>query len=246
MMKPEKESFSFGYYLQSIRLEKNITLETVAEETRIAISNLILIEKEDVESLPNPVFVKGFLRSYAQAIGANGEEAVRLYEAKLDMKNRFDDTTRISPKFKLSPWRNLILSIVAVVGLIAMSLYGVSYFQHRTTHSDKTETAGPGELAPEAHATDPNTSAAKNKIPSATLTKKVLHIRALEDTWVKIIVDNPEPKEYNLRSGDQLDEEATVGYNLLIGNAIGLELKLDGKPVNISGKAGEVVNIQIP
>ncbi|MBW2486158.1 MAG: helix-turn-helix domain-containing protein, partial [Deltaproteobacteria bacterium] len=86
-MKSEKESFSFGYYLQSIRLEKNITLETVAEETRIAMSNLTAIEREDVESLPDPVFVKGFLRSYAQAIGADGDEAVRLYDARLKMKS---------------------------------------------------------------------------------------------------------------------------------------------------------------
>jgi hypothetical protein len=63
---------------------------------------------------------------------------------------------------------------------------------------------------------------------------------------MKIIVDNQEPKEYNLRSGDQLEEEATRGYNLLIGNAAGLELKLNGEPIKISGKEGEVVNLQIP
>ena len=92
-MKPEKESFSFGYYLQSIRLDKNITLESVAEETRIAISNLTLIEKEDIASLPDAVFVKGFLRSYAQAIGADPNEAVRLYEARLNMKSRMEETS---------------------------------------------------------------------------------------------------------------------------------------------------------
>ncbi|MGD9236065.1 MAG: helix-turn-helix transcriptional regulator, partial [Desulfobacterales bacterium] len=97
-MKSEKESFSFGYYLQSIRLEKNITLETVAEETRIAMSNLTAIEREDVESLPDPVFVKGFLRSYAQAIGADGDEAVRLYDARLKMKSRLEDAQGYSPR----------------------------------------------------------------------------------------------------------------------------------------------------
>ena len=246
MMKPEKESFSFGYYLQSKRLEKNISLESVAEETRIATSNLTLIEKEDVESLPNPVFVKGFLRSYAQAVGADGDEAVRLYEARLDMKSRLDETGRLSPRSTLSPWRNLILSIVAVMALMAMSLYGVSYFKHRTLPYDTTEPSGRSEPAPEERAAEHKTPKAKTDRPSGTLTKRVLRIRALEDTWVKIIVDNQEPKEYNLRAGDQMEEEATVGYNLLIGNAGGLEMKLDGNPVAISGKDGEVVNIQIP
>ena len=40
--------------------------------------------------------------------------------------------------------------------------------------------------------------------------------------------------------------EASAGFNLLIGNAGGLELEFNGKPVQISGKAGEVVNIQLP
>ncbi|MEJ2727944.1 MAG: helix-turn-helix transcriptional regulator, partial [Deltaproteobacteria bacterium] len=70
-MKTEKESFSFGRYLQAIRLKKKISLEKISEETRIAINNLRLIEKEALEGLPDEVFVKGFLRSYARAIGAD-------------------------------------------------------------------------------------------------------------------------------------------------------------------------------
>ena len=60
MTKTEKESFSFGRYLQSMRLKKKISLETISEETRVAIGNLRLIEKEDLEALPDQVFVKGF------------------------------------------------------------------------------------------------------------------------------------------------------------------------------------------
>ena len=245
-MKPGKESFLFGYYLQSIRLEKNISLETVAEETRIAISNLTLIEKEDLESLPDSVFVKGFLRSYAKAIGADANEAVRLYEARLNMENRLDDVGRVSAKSTLSPWRNLMLSIIVVLGLIALSLFGVSYFQHQTPLHESTETSGNSENAPETHSANRKSSDTKTDIPPETLTKLVLQINALEDTWVKIIVDNQEPKEYNLRSGDELEEEASTGYNLLIGNASGLELKLNGESVAISGKVGEIVNIQLP
>lgn len=245
-MKPVKESFSFGYYLQSIRLEKNITLATVAEETRIAMSNLTLIEKEDVESLPDPVFVKGFLRSYAQAIGADGDEAVRLYEARLNMKSRLEDTQGYSPRSPVAPWRNLILSIIAVAGFIALSLYGISYFQHHDLLDKAAAPSSVVELPTEKHSADRKPSdPKKGTAPEAPL-KLVLQVSALEDTWMKIIVDNQEPKEYNLRSGDQLEEVAARGYNLLIGNAGGLELKLNGKPVVISGKEGEVVNIQIP
>lgn len=245
-MKPDKESFSFGYYLQAIRLEKNITLETIAEETRIAVSNLTLIEKEDVEALPDPVFVKGFLRSYAQAVGADENEAVRLYEARLNMKSRLEDAQSYLPRSTVAPWRNLILSIIAVMALIALSLYGISYFEHHPLRSDTAESSGDSELATETRTTERNVSDTKTETPAENPSKWVLQINALEDTWVKIIVDNQEAKEYNLRSGDQLEEQAKTGYNLLIGNAGGLEMKLNGKPVTISGKEGEVVNIEIP
>ena len=49
-----------------------------------------------------------------------------------------------------------------------------------------------------------------------------------------------------MQPGEQLEENATVGYNLLIGNAGGVELKLNGESIKISGKDGEVVNIQLP
>jgi cytoskeletal protein RodZ len=246
IMKPKKESLSFGYYLQSIRLEKNITLDTVAEETRIAMSNLTSIEKEDVESLPDPVFVKGFLRSYAQTIGADGDEAVRLYEARLNMKNRLEDAQSYSPRSTLAPWRNLILSIIAVAGLIALSLYGISYFQQRDLLDETAAPSSVMESPAEKHLADHKPSDTKTGMPPETPSRLVLQISALEDTWMKIIVDNQEPKEYNLRSGDQLEEIATMGYNMLIGNAAGLELKLNGKPLKISGKEGEIVNLQIP
>ncbi len=245
-MKTEKESSSFGLYLQSIRLEKKISLQKVAEETRIAISTLKLIEKEDLESLPDGVFVKGFLRSYAQVLGADRDEAVRLYEARIDMENRLADAGSPAPQSQLSLWRNLILSLIAVLAVIVLSLYGVSYFQHQTPIHETTETVNGNEHQQEAPSAEQEPSDAKKKTPSEPLEKLVLQITALEDTWAKIIVDNQAPKEYSLQTGDQLEEEATVGYNLLIGNAAGLELKLNGEPIKISGKAGEVVNIQLP
>jgi hypothetical protein len=74
----------------------------------------------------------------------------------------------------------------------------------------------------------------------------ILQITAVEDTWIKVIIDNKEPNEFNLSVGEQMEIEASAGYNLLIGNAAGLVLKLNEKPIPISGKIGEVVSIQLP
>ena len=246
MTKTEKESFSFGRYLQSMRLKKKISLETISEETRVAIGNLRLIEKEDLEALPDQVFVKGFLRAYALAIGADGDKAVELYTARLNMESRLADAGSFSPRSSFAVWRNLILSIMAVLSLIVLSLYGFSYFQSHTSDQQASEATAGSEISeaalsrPEA---GPNTQ--KDTAPK-TADKFILNLTAIDDTWIKVIIDNKEPREYNLISGEKLELEASAGFNLLIGNAGGLELKLNGEPVTISGKAGEIVNIQLP
>ena len=245
-MKTEKESFSFGRYLQSMRLEKKINLEKVSEETRIAVSNLQLIEKEDLEALPDEVFVKGFLRSYARAIGGDGDAAVKLYEARLNMISRLADAGSFSPRSSLIAWRNLILSIIVILAVIVLSLYGDSYFQGRMPEPEIVKAPASSEhskVAPSRQGTD--ASVKKGAAPKP-IEKLVLQITAVEDTWIKVIVDNKDSKEYNLTSGEKLEMEASAGFNLLIGNAGGLELEFNEKPIKISGKAGEVVNIQLP
>jgi cytoskeletal protein RodZ len=245
-MKTEKESFSFGRYLQSIRLEKKISLEKISEETRIAINNLQLIEKEALEALPDEVFVKGFLRSYARAIGADSEKAVELYEARLDMVSRLKDAGRFSPRSSLFAWRNLILSVMTVFAVIVLTLYGVSYFQSRMPQTGTVENANSSAHSKAALLGQENDSSVKKDTPAKPLKKLVLHLTAIDDTWIKVIVDNKDSREYSLTSGEKMEMAASEGFNLLIGNAGGLELEFNGKPIKISGKAGEVVNIQLP
>jgi cytoskeleton protein RodZ len=245
-MKTDKESYSFGRYLQSMRLEKKINLEKVSEETRIAVRNLQLIEKEALEALPDEVFVKGFLRSYARAIGADGDEAVKLYEARLDMVSRLTDAGSFSPRSSLFAWRNLVLSVMITLSVIALTLYGDSYFQNRMPQPGTVETSGDSKHSESTLPRQETDSSVKKSAIPKPLKKFVLHITAVDDTWMKVIVDNKDSKEYNLMSGEKLEMEASAGFNLLIGNAGGLELEFNGKPIKISGKAGEVVNIQLP
>lgn len=245
-MKSEENSFSFGRYLQSIRLEKKISLEKVSEETRIAIGNLQLIEKEDLEALPAEVFVRGFLRAFARAIGADGEEAVRLYQTRLNMEDELFDAGSFSGRSSLKPWFDLVLSLVVLLCLVTLSLYGVSYFENQIHMPETAETHMASENSKVVMPQEKPVSKTQKDTTTKPPEKWILEIKAIENTWIKLIIDNKDAKEYNLSSSEHLEVEASVGYNLLIGNAGGLELKLNGKPVPISGKIGEVVSIQLP
>jgi cytoskeleton protein RodZ len=245
-MKPEKEFFSFGRYLQSARMEKKISLEKVSEETRIAIRNLQLIEKEDLEALPAEVFVRGFLRAFARAIGADAGEAVKLYDARLTLESRLSGAGRFSDRSSTRLWRHLALSVVALLSVIVLTLYGFSYFQNRMRLSEASETHAVSDKSEAVSTQDAQGSDVAKGSATDQFEKLVLTIIAVEDLWVKVIIDNKAPDEYNLSSGEHLELQASEGYNLLIGNAGGCELKLNGEPVSISGKIGEVISLQLP
>ena len=246
MVKTEKEFFSFGRYLQSTRLEKKISLEKVSEETRIGMRTLQIIEKEDIEALPAEVFVRGFLRSFARAVGADEDEAVRLYLARLNMEHTLADAGSFSGRSSIKFWRYLVLSIAALLGVMALSIYGVSYFQNKIHIPEAAEKREVGDIPKGTQPEDEQISNTHESTTTESVDKLRLRITAVEDTWIKVIIDNKEPNEYNLIAGEEMEIEASAGYNLLIGNATGLELTLNEKPIPISGKIGEVVSIQLP
>ena len=76
--------------------------------------------------------------------------------------------------------------------------------------------------------------------------KLFLEIDAIEDTWIKVIIDGHEPVEYLMHPMDHIELEASARINMLVGNAGGVKMCLNDKPVNIPGKSGEIVNIELP
>ena len=244
-----KKSLSFGRYLQDIRLSKGISLETVAEETRIRIDTLLLIEGENHDKLPDEVFVKGFLRAFAKAIGADGDEAVRRYQIRLKVVQKLAkseaDLKITAGKF----WGRLLFCIVALLCLIFLSVFALSVFKKYSSNELlKNNIEQPAGIeGKEKVAFEPryDTKPAIDEIIIKP-EKLILKITAIEETWMKIIIDDQKPNEYFLKPGDQVELKATLNYNLFIGNAGGVQLLLNNESVRVPGKSGQVVNLKIP
>ncbi len=250
-MKNGKESLSFGRYLQSIRLEKNISLEQVAAQTRIGLGNLMLVEQENHEQLPAEVFVKGFLRSYAAAIGADGDEAVRRYESRLNVVQKIAESEASVGKTGSSPWLKLIFSLGLFICIIALSILIISFLRH-APETDITSHQAPPAAADNSDDGQVRESEAEKKLDSVLLPDKAatqklqLKITALDDTWVKAIIDEKDSTKYALSAGDTIELEASTGYNLLIGNAGAIKLMLNDKSIIVQGESGEVVTMHLP
>lgn len=69
----------FGAMLREARESLGISIGDVSSRTRLSVDQIRAIEEEDLERLPEPVYVRAFLRAYAKAIGIDYEPVVNDY-----------------------------------------------------------------------------------------------------------------------------------------------------------------------
>jgi len=71
---------SFGNKLKHERENRGFGLDEIASATKINARYLQALEEDDFEQLPTEVFAKGFIRAYAQHIGADAGYLIEQYE----------------------------------------------------------------------------------------------------------------------------------------------------------------------
>ncbi|MEW6593424.1 MAG: RodZ domain-containing protein [Thermodesulfobacteriota bacterium] len=70
---------SLGSLLRRARQGKRVALEVAAKDTRIHATTLKALEEDNRGELPAEVFTRGFIKIYAQYLGLNPDEALRMY-----------------------------------------------------------------------------------------------------------------------------------------------------------------------
>jgi transcriptional regulator with XRE-family HTH domain len=68
---------SFGARLRERREHQQVALSTIAEQTKIKVSLLEALERDDVSHWPSGIFRRAFIRAYAEAIGLEPDVIVR-------------------------------------------------------------------------------------------------------------------------------------------------------------------------
>ena len=91
----EKEHF--GTFLRRARESRDLVLSDVALKTKVARSTLQLLENGDLGELPAGVYVRGFIRSFARAVGADETEPLLMYERAVEAKSRAEKKREITP-----------------------------------------------------------------------------------------------------------------------------------------------------
>ena len=115
-------TLTLGEKLKKIRDERRMTLSEISKHTRIQVKYLEYIEEGEYTKLPADVYVKGFLRSYAQYLGMSEISLIKQYEREKGIQKNIkkigDDEVKKKPEnyssFVVTP-RMIVVSSIAVV-----------------------------------------------------------------------------------------------------------------------------------
>lgn len=73
---------SYGAILKKAREDKNLDIETVERDTTITRLYIEALENEEADTFPGEPYLIGFLRNYAEYLGVDSAEVIKLYHAK--------------------------------------------------------------------------------------------------------------------------------------------------------------------
>lgn len=233
-----------GEELRAAREARNLSLSDVSERLHIRTVYLQSLEEEDWAAIAAPVYVRGFLRTYARFLGLDPEPAVARFnetvppEAGSPPRARLVGTrVRRGP----SPW--LWLATAAAVALVAFVGYNYYELQKEQPIGVVGTTSEPAIASPmpairlgrpTANASAPRATAA------AEAGGKVLALRLVQRSWLRIAVDGSVPMEGIYPAGTaRVFHGKTV--TVRAGNAAGVDVTVNGRDVGTLGAPGDVV-----
>ncbi|MCW7754662.1 DUF4115 domain-containing protein [Desulfobotulus sp. H1] len=227
----------FGLYLQNGRIMQGILLQDLAERLFVSRETLQRLEDEDHGGLPVPVFVRGFVRHYAQEVNLDPDYAAELYKKARKKWDAREEDARRKILFRKRLVRWLKGCAVLLILIAALSFGGVWLAGFMGDVEARKEAA----LMAVARST-PDYDQPRKPVQSGYK----LELLAVESTWVKIIVDEEPSRSFSVEPGDVLEFHAEKTYNVLIGSATGVRLRLNGKALPLSGSGGQAVNLHLP
>lgn len=108
-----------GAKYRQAREEKNLTIESIAEQTKIQKRFLRAIEEGSWDIIPGEVYLRGFLRTYADILDMDAREILSIYDHQREEEARLEEELIEPPKPKNHLlWGGLIALIILVGALV--------------------------------------------------------------------------------------------------------------------------------
>jgi cytoskeleton protein RodZ len=235
--------FAVSEVLQRARLDQGIDLATVAARTRIKTKYLQAIEANDPESLPGGFFSKSFAHQYATFLGVD----TKAIDAEIDRVLGVDAPPPLPPlpkaaeqsaeKLTSKSARKYFQYAAFVLILVVCSGVDDWWHESRAVATERSASRAPAsvlQVAPEPAAPAPSAT------PAPAGSKVELALTATEETWLSVSSDGTPIFSGLLEANQTKTIEGKDFAKLRVGNAAGLEVRLNGKPLGPLGAHGQV------
>ena len=261
---------SVGAYLRQLRETRGVSLEEIARVTRVNPSYLHALEADDYAELPVPVFTRGFIRAYCQALSEPPDQALAIFDgrdtapppvaatpaaptAPAPSAPRPASAARPHPE---PPPKNrgpvlvsFILLVVLGIALFAVTLALQSGREGpeppRGARSAPAADAPPTAVRPMPSATPGATGATATPPGAAQQAARPpgyrLVARTVEPTWIRVRTEDGKTTEETIPAGQVREWSSTGPFTLTIGNAGGIALELNGRAIPPLGPSGAVI-----
>jgi helix-turn-helix protein len=117
--------FAIGSSLKDARLRMGLDLPTAAEATKIRPRHLQALEDEQFDILPGQTYVRGFLKTYADFLGLDGQLYVDEYSSRFWVNEDGTPATRRKVRVRRKhhariEMNMIVLTLVAISGVTAL------------------------------------------------------------------------------------------------------------------------------
>jgi len=264
------DASSAGAVLAAAREELNLTVADVARHLKLSPAQVEALEEGAYDRLPGRVFVRGFLRNYAKLLGVDPQPLLRRIEHEMPKPKVVDEPPptqeSVMPTGERSRWPAYFGVVATLIAALAAYEFGFNSPPEAETESKAApaQTTAPSAPAPAPAASPtpaPAPAASSAAAPSATGTPldpalstasvrsaaagtgmRELKFRFDVESWVEVR-DGSEKVIFSKlnRAGAEERISGTPPLKLVVGNARGVHLTYDEKPVDLTPHTGVTV-----
>ena len=256
------ESRTIGDFLRAARRKRRVSIERAAEETRIRADYLMRMESDEMDFLA-PAYVRGFLRSYARFLGLDAGPLVREFDRRYGTERSdpgqiaaLERRAKRAPRQRRTTGRWTIAAWIAALALLSLGIIGVM--------NGPEEDGRAGRVAGGARGSEPDEERPASPTPSPSpqetreprreviafedgIELEIVAVRA--DCWVTVTADGA--KVYTSTPSLAVGERAgpftaEESMDIVLGNAYGVDLIVNGRRFGPLGEQGEVSTINLP
>jgi len=244
-----------GSLLAAARKQQNRTVEEIADELNLSATQIRTIELDQSEGLPEPTYVRGYIRSYARLLDLNVDEVLDHYlNPNWQKGTRLDDMPRgigsadesDSDGFFTPAKVVTIIMVLAILGFLwgTGRLDGVFGSQpatvvapaSTTNNIASSETTTPQQVAEPTNARDEVAPTDQvSQVNASANSENQLSLTFTDTSWVDIRDGDGNRLAYKSYSqGEDLSVSASTPMSVFIGNAKAVSATLNGSPYDIS------------